>query len=361
MAQDIEIDKCVDIILENILKEIRKQNMTMVVLAEKTQINPSTLSKIMKKKTKLSLEHLFAICKVLKIDPGEIFEMPSEYKQRFAADSGLLQDNVFTQNAMLIRDPRNVAFNGYVGESYYVYFYSTISSEISLIRGVLKFEASEGEKYCKALFELHTGKKDKSGNEICNRYEGELLISLSMGCCYCILMSSITGELCFLNFRHMYLFNQSLICRVAAALTTSSGESKLPTIHRALISCRELYFTDENKSDLDFIQGQLRLNNSNIIIEKNYFKYKYQEICENGKISENVKKIIENVVTEKQEYDCYILDEARIRGENFSDSDKIQAINILRDFSVAPKYNKISPKTDEFFFKYLSSTDIIDH
>lgn len=355
MIQDIEIDECINAILAKISKEVREQNMTMVTLAEKTGINVSTLSKIMKKRTKLGLDHLFAICKALKIDPSKIFEIPEEYKKSFVPDLGLFQDNIFKSNATLIRDPKNVAFNGYVGQTYFVYFYSTISSEISLINGVLKFDISEENTYCKASLELHTGKKDQEGKDICKLYRGELLISLSMGCCYCILMNSLTGELCFLNFRHMYLFNQALVCRVAAALTTSSGESKLPTIHRALISYRQLHFTDDNDSDLDFIQGQLRLNNSSIIIQKSYFENKYEEVCLKTNLSENVKKLIETVLTEKCIYNCYIIDEARIRGENYSDSEKIKAINILRDLSISSKYNKISPKADEFFFKYLSS------
>lgn len=353
MSKNLDIEKCIDSILDTITLNLKMQNMTLATLAEKTQINPSTLSKITKKKTKLSLEHLFAICNALKIEPSKIFETPSEYAQSFQKDSGLFQDNLFTQNATLIRNPEHVAFNGYIGQTYYVYFYSTISSEISLISGILRFSVSDAGTHCKATFELHTGKKDSDGNDIFKKYEGELLISLSMRCCYCILANSVTGELCFLNFRHMYLFNQPLICRVAAALTTSSGESKFPTLHRAFISHRKLQFTDDNNSDLDFIQGQLRLNNSRIIIEKDLFESKYKEICETDKISENVQKLIDSVLTEACEYDCYILDETRIRCENFSDAEKIKAINILRDLSTAPKYNKISPKTDEFFFKCL--------
>nr|WP_288885204.1 helix-turn-helix transcriptional regulator [uncultured Blautia sp.] len=354
MIQDVEIDKCIDSILEKVNKEIREQNITMATLAEKSGINVSTLSKIMKKRTKLGLNHLFAICKALKIDPNKMLEIPEEHKKSFATDVGLFQDIIFKNNATLIREPKNVAFNGYVGQTYYIYFYSTISSETSLINGILKFDASEENTYCKASLELHTGKKNQEGKDICKFYEGELLISLSMGCCYCILMNSVTGEFCFLNFRHMYLFHQPLVCRVAAALTTSSGESKLPTVHRALISNRKLHFTDDNDSDLDFIQGQLRLNNSSIIIKKDYFEEKYEEVCKNTNLSENVKKLIQSALTKESIYDCYILDEARIRAENYSDSEKIKAINILRDLSVSPKYNKISPKTDEFFFKYLS-------
>ena len=357
MYESDELENYVDHVVAKIDKIIKKRNITYTVLAEKTEINVSTLSKILNKKTKFTLEHLFVICKALKIDPGKILEIPESNADDFTNDVGLFQDKIFKQNSTLIRTPSHFAFRGYVGETFYVYFYSTISSEISLISGVLKLEASADDTYCKATFKLRTGKKDRSNNDIYKTYTGELLISLSMGCCYCILMNSVTGEFCFLNFRHLFLFNNSLVCRVAAALTTSSGESKLPTVHRALISYRELHFTDDNDSDLDFIQGQLRLNNSSIIIGKEKFNEKYNAIDQNIDVSDNVKMLIKTVLTDDYLHECYVLDEARIRGENYSDAEKIKAINILRDMSMSPKYNKISPKSDEFFFKYLTDTE----
>lgn len=351
------MDNYVDMVLKKIEEELKVQNMTIAKLSEETKICSSTLSKIINKKTKLSLEHLFRICRALKIEPSKMLEVKNENKQDFGVETGLFHSNKFKNQDTLIRDPKNTAFNGYLGQEFYVYFYSTISSEVSLICGKLKFDASKEATYCKATFELNTGKKDKNGQEICKKYEGELLISLSMSCCYCILMNSLIGEFCFLNFRHMFLFNQTLVCRVAAALTTSSGESKLPTIHRALLSYRQLYFTDDNDSDLDYIQAQLRLNNSNIIISKECFEEKVNKIIERPSISDNVKQIIKNVISDQFVSEYYVIDEAKIRGEIYSDAEKIKAINILRDLSVSSKYNKISPKSDEFFFKYLSDSE----
>lgn len=356
MYPNKEQDNYVDAVINRINSTMKEKKITYASLAEKTDLNTSTISKILNKKMKLNLEHLFIICKALKINPSKILILPEEYEDEFTNESGLFRDKVFKNNDTLIRNPKHFAFKGYVDQTFFVYFYSTISSETSLINGELKFEVSEAENYCKATFKLKTGKKDFEDNDIYKMYTGELLISLSMGCCYCILMNSITGEFCFLNFRHLFLFHQNLICRVAAALTTSSGESKLPTIHRALISYRELHFTDDNDSDLDFIQGQLRLNNSGIVIQKEKFEKEYNELCKKVSISENVNQLITTVLSKEYIHDCYMIDEARVRGENYSDAEKIKAINILRDLSMSPKYNKISPKTDEFFFKHLSGT-----
>lgn len=350
MGQNINRELILNNIISNINRKMKEKNLTYVSLASATNINVSTLSKILNRKMKLSLEHLLTICDALKIQPQSLFDSVPNYIDN---QCGLFCSNVFDNNETLIRNPRHFTFNGYVGYTFHVYFYSTISSETALMHGILKFEASEDMKYCKVTFDLDTRKKDQNNNSIVKSYFGELLISLSMRCCYCILMNPITGELCFLNFRHIFLFSQPLVCRVATALTTSSGESKLPTIHRALISRTELNFTDENNSNINYLQGQLKLNNSNIIIEKDIFNDEMENILSNKDISANVKKLIQNIPTKDDLKECYIIDEAQIRSCNYSDYEKIMTINILRNLSLSPKYSKISPKTDEFFYKYL--------
>lgn len=90
-----------------------------------------------------------------------------------------------------------------------------------------------------------------------------------MGACYCILTNPDIGEICFLNFRHMFIFNQNLECRVGTISSTSSGENRLPVMQRILISKKPLHVNGRNLSDQEFVQGQLRLNNSKILISNN--------------------------------------------------------------------------------------------
>lgn len=69
-------------------------------------------------------------------------------------------------------------------------------------------------------------------------YIGKFAISPRMGSCYCLLESREIGELCFIVFRHIYLNNENLKCRLAAVATASAGDNPRPTTHRMLI-CRE--------------------------------------------------------------------------------------------------------------------------
>lgn len=344
---------------ENICILMKRQKISNIMLSRMTGINVSSLSKILNGKVKLSVENLCLIAKALEVEPATLLstEVIAEENNN---QSGLFNSFAFEKNGAIIRDPNHFAFKGYLGEVYYVYFYSTISTEGNILEGTLQFKASGNNKVCLSEMELKIGKQDKEGNEIVKKYRGELLISLPMNCCYCILVNSDMGEVSFLNFRHMFLFNNTLVCRMAGALTTSSGESKLPTMHRALISAKRLEYRDNNMMDLGYIQGQLCLNNSNIIIKKNIL----EELCRDEVLddsrkstvdilNEEMKNAIRHIINAGTFEECYKINEASIRAETISSTDKIELFNILRTFSEASKYNKISPKSDEYTFNKI--------
>ncbi len=67
----------------------------------------------------------------------------------------------------------------------------------------------------------------------------------------------------------MYLFNRDLECRMGTISSSSSGGNRLPVIQQILISQKPLNIGRKNISDLDFVKGQLRLNNSKILLFKN--------------------------------------------------------------------------------------------
>ena len=48
----------------------------------------------------------------------------------------------------------------------------------------------------------------------------------------------------------------------------------------------------------------------------------------------------------------YSVTEAKLINCNIIEKEFAQAISLLRDYSAAPKYNKVSMKTDEFVFEY---------
>lgn len=314
------------------------------MLSAKTGIAQSTISKMFSGEIKISINHIAKFCKALGIDPGEILTLNPKIPFTGSSDE---KDN----NSTLLFSPTHLAFNGYIGK-FNTYFNSTISSENVILHGILEFVPSKDEKDCIANLELYTG-KIKNGKEVKKNYSGKLIISLSMGSCYCILVAKDIGEMCFLVFDHMFLFNEDLSCRLACAITTSAGGNKRPTMHRLLLCKDELDVSDSNTRDYKFLQGHLNLNSSDIIISKTSLqKMKENEVL--FKSDPEMIKLLNNFTTQCEDDTFYKIDEALIRGIPYSTKTKIEIITLLREYSIGKKYNKISSKADEYVYSYLS-------
>ena len=196
---------------------------------------------------------------------------------------------------------------------------------------------------------LNTGKVNTEGKPIKKQYSGELIISLTMGACYCVLTNPEIGEICFLNFKHMYLFNRDLECRVGTISSSSSGGNRLPVIQRILISKQPLNVSGRDTSDLEFVQGQLRLNNSKMLISKKDLSALLDRHKNNATLLEFFEKFKET--TNPEEY--YLLDESNMKNVPITSDVKTEGLGILRNISSALRYNKVSTKTDEFVFEYI--------
>ncbi len=345
----------------NILKRIKeymeKNEIKQLELSKKSNINQSTLSKIMSGETKLTLQHIYRICNALNVDPRILLSFSQEIvsdtmKQ---ADAGLINKR-YIDDQILIRNTTHHAFKGYItNDPFFLYLYSTISSESLLLEGNIIFEDSEYHNYCKAKMSIFTGQKDINGNPITKNYYGELVISLTMGTCYCILINKDIGEICSLYFKHAFLFNQKLACRVATVISTSSGSNRLPIMQRALITAKELKVNDINSPDFNFVRGQLKLNDSEIILSDSAYSEVKSII---GQSSGDLKTFLSECTISTNKFNdsttYYIFDETKIRTINVSSDTKAQGISVLRNLSISPKYNKISTKTEEFTFQYLN-------
>lgn len=351
-----ETDYCIQV-LNRIREYMNKGGVKQSELAKISGINQSTLSKIMKGEAKLTIQYICRLCKALKIDPGVLLS----FDQKLAMNSldktnhGVINKD-YTNEHILIRDTTHPAFKGYITDMpFHIYLYSTISSELSILEGEIKFEDTEYHDYCKATMCLYIGRYDSDGNEIKKVYEGELIVSLTMGACYCILINPEIGEICTLNFKHTFLFNQQLVCRVATVVSTSSGSNKLPVMQRALITDRKLNVNELGNPDFDFARGQLKLNDSEIVLTDNSFtEIKTIQEKESGELK---KFLFECITPGSKLYDSmtyYVLDETKIRSINVPSDVKAQGISLLRNFSISLKYNKISNKTEEYTFQYIT-------
>ena len=322
-------------------------------LAEISGIGQSTLSKVMKGEARLTMQILYRISKGLNITLERLFaekftmETDDAYKDTCTTQRALFNEE-YLDRQILLRDTSHPAFRGYIGNKLFFYCFSTISTEAStMLEGEIEFRDSGG--FCQAELTLYTGRVDANGKKIAKDYKGEMVISMPMSSCYIMMINKSIGEVCFINFRHFYLFNQDLLCRVGTLSSTSSGENKLPVMQRVLLSKVKLNVSGDDVSDQQFVRGQLRMNDSTIVIEDEEFMelrekeskcalHEFWCECEN--------------LMEKHSY--LKLDEAKLKGlEGFSVEEKAKGIGILREKSLANKYNKISTKTDEYTFAYI--------
>lgn len=350
----ITADEYCKVVTERINSLMEQKNLKQLELAARSNIGQSSLSKILKGEMRLTLQHIFKICNALDITPEDLLSFnqnttlnssTNNYEPYY--ESGMINEQ-YSNEQVFIRDKNHPAFNGYKDKTFQIYLYSTITSESFLLDGELTFDTKRSS-FCKANMVLNTGKVDPDGNPIKKYYSGELIISLTMGACYCLLTNTDIGEICFLNFKHMYLFNRDLECRVGTISSSSSGGNRLPVIQRILISKSHLQVSGNNNADLEFVQGQLRLNNSKILISKHDLEALQNKYVNNTKLSEFFEKFKE--LTQPEQY--YLLDEANMKNVPITSDIKTEGLGVLRNMSSALRYNKVSTKTDEFTFEYI--------
>ena len=70
-------------------------------------------------------------------------------------------------------------------------------------------------------------------------------------------------------------------------------------------------------------------------------------------ISDDVKKFLMKCKEFIEDVTYESLEEGKIRNIEVSSDVKAQGISLLRNYSIAPKYNKVSTKTEEFVFQYI--------
>ena len=333
-----------DIYIERILKRIQnymiQNEISQSKLANYCGINQSSISKLLKGTSAMSLSTLLKICLFLKLEPSDLLSSRNTFLDnintiRYRANNGYNGIN----DHSLVYDSGASPFNGLLGD-YFFYCKPTISTETGFLKGVFSLNHSNAPgNYCKAKLELYTGQINIYGDRISKEYIGEMIISLPMSSCYVILFSEKYAEYCFLNFHHMYLNNQDLECSFVFCLISSAGSNRRPTVEKAIISRTEL--SDEN---LEELSGQMNMNTATIsILEQNYNSIKHA-------LSPQALELLDNLFN--KDTLCSI-DESQIRGSNLSSTDKISTINLLRKHSTSSKYSKISTKSDEILYAYI--------
>lgn len=337
-------------IFQNIRDIMEKKAISQISLARKSGISQPVISKLLNGDTKASLAQIAKICWALGVEPSDILSQNQD-----ALQSYLLSTELATDNNVVCLSPAQspTAFKGYLGQ-FNLYFGSTVSSENNILCGTLTFRESADHNSCSAELLLDTGKKTADGLPIQKHYTGTLIISLPMSACYCTLTSKELGEICFLVFNHLFLFNQTLICRMACATTISAGGNRRPTMHRLLI-CREaLDISDPHSDDFKFLHGQLMLNSSDIHITKT--AYEEMQAAESKQFSRpEFQTLLEEFQKGRAEDQVYSINEDKIRNAQLPVGIKLSFLSLLREYAISDRYNKISAKVDEHVYNYIKS------
>lgn len=358
-----ELKKDVNIRISDNLKYLMKiqgynQNeLREAFLEHGVEINQGTINKYLNKPNNnfIPVAVLLKCCEIFNVSLNELVE-----KNLFDDDEKhcnleikylkkSISDYIGEHDNELVMDLSNRVFRGYKGQ-YFCYLYPTISSEKNILTGTMTI-APDG---CpnEVTMRLKVVKENRAEKKIIYKeYSGLLIMSKPMHNCYCILKSDKLSELCFLIFRHIYLNDAPLDCRMAEVLTVSAGESNYPTVHRMFFSRQEIL-----EEDLKLVLPMLNLNCSEILISEK----EIEDLKKEESIPTNVLEQLCNRVESKQ---FYLLTENVFRSIlelNLPKSEKKNIpkyISLLRDKALHYRYNKVSKKLDDNIRKMLISKD----
>ena len=344
MLSKSEFNSLVGKRLQSIINSMHlTQRQVLERCAEKGySFSQSAMSKILSGTSVHPLQ-IAQLCEVLQLDVSEVMSLDPNTEVHYNAAASL------PSTPQLITDATNIAFRAYMGK-FHAYFYTTKNEE-SIHHGIFEIGEDPQTHKCTASFQFKTGEKDIEGNDIEKHYTGTVTCSNNMHTFYCSLMSEEIGEISFLLFHYDFLAYQLLESRLASVITVSSGIKRLPTMHRLLLTRKEL--TNE---ELDCLRGQLKLNHSEIFISENA----YRGLLQDPALPESFFKYFggqetsaEGFISAAAKVPFYMINESLISDSFLSEEDKIKIICLLRKYSSAPRCAKISAKADEHIYKFL--------
>lgn len=326
--------------LKNIIAQKKLSQTAIVTLCKEKgyKITQGTVSNAIQGKKNITLDTIAALADVLETDISVLLTESLDPVHSFPSP--------FSHSSSFITKPDDLAFQGYLGD-YSLLFYRTSGKTNDLLHGNLSFQPSSDGRKCNATLLLPTGDYKTIGDtkiEIQKEYFGELVISKSMHSAYTMLYNENIGELSLLVFHHWYILNNTLKCAMASAITTSSGSNRRPTTHRACIIQGN---TDITTEMLPFIQGQLLLNDSDIIISRS----ELTKLLHSPIIPNEFKNLIKRSIS-KENY-CILNENLLSDTKALGEAESAKWISYVRYHSIAAKYNKISKRTDDSLFSLL--------
>lgn len=332
---------------------------------EKYTISPGDLNKVLNHPTERSmpLAYLMQCCDFFgitldtmvtsSITAENYFQKPKDEAQKLIDTVALIEDydkkllnkedllsqekdDEHSPSSLFIEDPNNNLFSSFL-QTYFCYFYPTVSSENktidSILSGTLTLEPDMNR--CKVILKIDT-KKEKNNKKIYKIYEGTAVISSAVNNIHCTLKSEEIGEFCYIIFRHFHLNFALQDCHIAAVLSTSSAgnsRERYPTLLRMFLSREEI-----SQDDLKLLVPHLWLNYSQITIsEKGLLALK--------SISDEYGKIVSDLFNKAESDLMYLFKEKDVisLAKDYLESEEVvRFITELRLQSYAYHYNKVS-------------------
>lgn len=274
---------------------------------------------------------------------AESFNLPLSY---FFEDTDY--EDLFVNNdknlAIEIGDKLSVKYTDLdiLDTSYYCYFYSTNSKESSeVVCGELIFKKINNKM--KATMLIHS-KEEK-------RYSGDVIYSKKTQSIYCIFTNLFYGEMSFISFSPVYLTGAKMNYVIAECLTTCSGASKVPTVHRMVISNHDII-----KECEDIIRMQLLMNTSKVYLSKENIEYlkNQSNITENDLLDDHYNSKEEKYIVFKESDLISLLNYKNKKGEKIDIDDLFIK---LRTNEFESHYNKVGENVNKKLFKLIKERE----
>lgn len=343
MYNKSEFNQLIGLRLSNAMNAMNlNQRQVLAMCMEKGyEISQSMLSKTLSGSSCQMLP-VVQICDVLGLELSETLSLNPEQKIS-------LKRAESQTSSQIITDVRDVAFRGYKGD-YHAYFYTT-QNEDYIHHGIFSLKEDLKTHQCIVDFRFKTGENNADGNEIEKHYTGTASYSSSMRTIYCDIRSEDIGEISYLLFHYDFLAYQNLECRLATVITVSSGVKRLPTMLKLLLTRKEL-----SEEELEYLCGQLKLNNSEILLSENAYRGFLQDL----KLPDSFFNYFgsketgaEGFISSIAKVTYYSFNESLISDSFLPALDKMKVICLLRKYSSAQRCNKISGKAEEIIYKFL--------
>lgn len=361
---------------------MKKHRYTQKFLAQQLSLEQGTISKMLNENNidklsdiygNLSYQDACRLCEAMDSTLGAVLH---EYDQQNAQNSSKYDENgpqeysvhkmignipeqcnnipggaytvypscLFAEGDNLVNNINDPMFLPWFG-TYHCYFYSTLSSEDVCFHGVLDIPRTSPNGCCHVRFNFTYGKRADLHKE----YYGQLVLSKKQnGGAYCTLVNhDDQGEITYLVMANPAVQNKHVCCILAFAATISGGKgTHHPCVERMIISREPL-----DGPNFELAKVHLLLNDKHIRITEDSFR----AMLESDDLPESFRQRFpdrEHLFDVPPLSDYFpriaVIPEHWVKGlPGYTEQEHQKIIDLMRLYSLAPRYNKIKEKTAE--------------